>query len=902
MAKCNYWDVTQDIIISLRRWNSMRDNNDYLSRKVKDTSEYDGPSMNQVHDSFVELYSDLIHDLDPFLNRSSLTLISNWISKFLKGFWSFTSNCKDGHEIKDFADSCKERRNDLESVISLFISGKAPAFPGDYYIFEDQPRHLVDLQYYGNSFEALMIFIKEELNEITSYVQLAKAPGFYVYLHKIVFHLISSFDITEEEYEQNKVKIINLLNLALSLGQVYERMNPTTEVMEEYADTMVNMLTQESKEPSDDFWSLFNGVVNDINSPYSKNTLYVHDLKRAKNRFLKRGIRKYDFNDYYLSAKASTSEIIINGKRIKLNALYSSIVEYDPIKDDPQVKAFDNLIGYQSAYLEEYELPTYTLYKVRNVLSQMIRNPNKYKPRCIHVGCNSIQDRCKYLHREIAQFLNSIESCCMKQHFNGVKFLEKVTDPSYRELHQNNVFVSDFSNATDTLNQEFQCKVIEVLFNKTFADFWEFISKLPKSFVHPLDRHLEDYTQNTGQPQGLLGSFDAFSIAHIFLICMLMKRFNYTDVELSEVLAIVGDDSIISYPSRLENELVEGYTFYTYHSWLCDQVSLIKNESKTGKSFFDQNGVYPHEVLDFAKISIQDGVNVTPIPYGLASAYSCKPGFTDLQLYLWLNSKGITYKELFYKRILKSFYNKPDQLMAVSSVVSSGEVPFLVNFQDEELYRSIDSSIRGLSLYVFYLNQLEHTFLSSILSENRKKELDSQNFLNESLDSLEKDFYQFNSNFSDLIGILPSKHKYNIMLERNMQIAQDISDLFEISPDREGLSILLGVLINDDYHQLFSKAIDFHKQIEEAIKDDSQDIWQLFCYQDFSIFKDLSDPLKNFQVKSMNKVSSNCTIFMKSSALKAHKILEQSSYLRDCEIESMSNFLDTYFKIAEIQE
>lgn len=868
---------------------------------VSDTSLYDGPSKSQVYDSFRNLYADLISDLDPFLNRASLSLIDNWISKFLNGFWKQSKACISGIEVKDLAGRCKERRNDLQSVISSFISGKAPAFPGDFYVVTDNPMKLENLAYYPNSFTALLSYM-EELQEVMSFVELKNSPGFYVYLHKITFHLISSFDISEEGYEQNKEKIIILLNLALSIGQVYEHMNPTPEVMEEYGIALLNQLRQESKDPSNDFWSLFEEVAKDINAPLTSSNVYVHDIIRARRKFQKHGIPKYSYSDYYLTAKAATSTVTMNGKRIKLNALYSSIVEDDPIKDDPRVIAFDNLVGYQSGYIDRYDLPENIVVEERNVITQMIPNPGKFKPRGIHVGCNSIQDRCKYLHKISAEFLNTIESCCMKQHFNGVKFLKKVTQPSYRKEHRNNVFVSDFSNATDTLNQQFQCKVIEVFFNKTFADFWEFISTLPKTFRHPLDNSLEDYTQNTGQPQGLLNSFDAFSDAHIYLICMLMKRFNLTGIELSEVLAIVGDDSIVSYPSELELNEVEGYTFYTFHSWLCEQVSLIKNDSKTGKSFFDDQGSYSHEVLDFAKISIQDGVFVTPIPYGLASAYMSKPGFTDVQLYLWLSSKGVVYKELVYRRILKAFHNKPDQLMAVSSVMSSGEIPFLENFQDQQLYNSIDSSIRGVSLYTFYLNQLEHTFLSSILSENRKNELNGPSFLDKSLDSLEKDFYSFNTNLGNLIGELPENHKYNVMIAKNMQIAQDISDLLELGSDRESLSILLGVLITDEYHQLFMSALSFHDKINEAISSDDQNIWEMFCYQDFSIFKELSDPLKNFQVKSMKKVSSNVTIFMKSSALKTHSIIQQSSYLRDCYLDCVSNVIDTFLEVAKVHE
>lgn len=868
---------------------------------VTDTSLYDGPSKSQVYDSFCSLYSDLISDLDSFLNQASLSLISHWISKFLNGFWKQSKAMKTGSEVKEFADLCKARRNDLQSVLSSFISGKAPAFPGDFYVVADNPRKLESLSYYPNSFKALLSYM-EELNEVMSFVELKQSPGFYVYLHKIVFHLISSFEISEEEYEENKEKIIILLNLALSLGQVYEHMNPTPEVMEEYGQALLNQLRQESKDPSDDFWSLFEEVAKDINAPLTNSNRYVHDIIRARRKFRKRGIPQFSYSDYYLTAKAATSTVTRNGKRIKLNALYSSIIEDDPIKDDPRVSTFDNLIGYQSGYLNQYDLPDDIDMEEKLVITQMIPNPGKFKPRGIHVGCNAIQDRCKYLHKISAEFLNTIDSCCMKQHFNGVKFLKKVTSPSYRREHRNNVFVSDFSNATDTLNQQFQCKVIEVFFNKTFADFWEFISTLPKTFRHPLDNSLEDYIQNTGQPQGLLNSFDAFSDAHIYLICMLMKKFNLTDVELSEVLAIVGDDSIVSYPSELELNEVDGYTFYTFHSWLCREVSLIKNDSKTGKSFFDEQGSYSHEVLDFAKVSIQDGIFVTPIPYGLASAYANKPGFTDLQLYLWLSSKGIVYKELAYRRIFKAFYNKPDQLMAVSSVMSSGEIPFLDNFQDEQLFSSIDSTIRGVSLYTFYLNQLEHTFLSSILSENRKNELNSKNFLDKSLDSLEKDFYQFDINLGKLVNILPKNHKYNLMITKNMQIAQDISDLLEFGEDREDLSILLGVLINDEYYQLFSSALEFHNIIMNALQNDEQDIWHMFCYQDFSIFKELSDPLKNYQVKSMKKVSSNSTTFMKSSALKTHSIIQQSSYLRDCYLDCVSSFLDTFLQVAKIHE
>lgn len=874
----------------------------HQSRKMaNDTSNYDGPSKSQVYNSFTSLYNDLISDLGSFLKRANLSLINNWVSKFLNEFWRQSRSFRTGSEVKEFADLCKERRNDLQSVISSFISGKAPAFPGDFYVVTDHPIELGNLFYYPNNFNALLSYLKE-LQEIMSFTELKHRPGFYVYLHKITFHLISSFDITEEEYEQNKEKIIILLNLALSLGQVYEHMNPTPEVMEEYGLALLNQLRQESKDPSDEFWSLFNEVAEDINAPFTNKNRYVHDIKRAIQKFRKKGIPKFTYSDFYITAKAATCTVTINGKKIKLCAIYSSVVEDDPIKDDPRVKDYDILIGYDSGYLSQYELPPDIDTEEKLVITIMIPNPGKFKPRGIHEGCNSVQDRCKYLHRVLAEFLDMIESCCSKQHFNGVEFLKKVTKPSYRKEHRNNVFVSDFSNATDTLNQQFQCKVIEVLFNKTFAGFWEFVSTLPKTFRHPLDNSLEDYTQNTGQPQGLLASFDAFSAAHIYLICMLMKRFNLTDVELSEVLAIVGDDSIVSYPSELEFNEVEGYTFYTFHSWLCEQVSLIKNDSKTGKSFFDEQGSYSHEVLDFAKISIQDGLFVTPIPYGLASAYASKPGFTDIQLYLWLSSKGITYKELTYKRILKAFCNKPDQLMAVSSVMSSGEVPFLKNFQDLELFNSIDSTIRGVSLYTFYLNQLEHTFLSSVLSENKKGTLDSQNFLDKSLDSLEEDFYNFNLNLSEVVKILPENHKYSIMIKRNMQIAQDISDLLELGSDREGLSTLLGVLITDDYYQLFKYALSFHDQIVEALNEDSQDIWQMFCYQDFSIFKELSDPLKNFQVKSMKKVSSNSTIFMKSAAMKTHAIIQQSHCLQDCYNSCVSKFIDTFLQVAKAYE
>ena len=875
----------------------MKNNRNRSCKMVIDTSNYDGPSKSQVYDSFCELYTDLITDLDKYLSRVNLNLIFLWISKFLDAFWKQSRGCKDGHEVKDFADNCKQRRNDVLRVVSDCINGKAPAFPGDYYVVDKKAMHIVDLSYYPNSFLGTLCYM-EELQEVISSVELTSRPGFYVYLHKILFHLLASFDISEEDYEHEKEKVIQLLLLSVSLGQVYEHMNPTPEVMEEYGLDLLNQLRQESKEPSEDFWHLFQEVVKDINSPKTPKNRYVHDIIDAKKAFLHSDRNHYIISDYYLTAKASTSEITINGHRVKLNSLYSSVFEFDPILGQEAVERFDKLIGYQSGYLSEFDLPDQIKLILRVVITQMIYNPGKFKPRGIHVGCNSIQDRCKYLHRVFADFLNQIDSCCMKQHFDGVKFLKKVTTPSYRTEFQNNVFVSDFSNATDTLNQSFQCKVIECLFNKTYADFWEVISKLPKTFRHPQDHSYEDYIQMTGQPQGLLASFDSFSLAHIFLICMLMKLFNMGDVSLTDTLAIVGDDSVISYPSRHELNSELGVTFYECHSWLCREVSLIKNDSKTGKSFFDERGYYSHEVLDFAKISIQDGVFVTPIPYGLAAGYSVKPGFTDLQLIFWLNSKGLTYKQLAYRRVFKTFYNKPDQLMAVTSVLSSGELQFLKNFEDPELFNSIDSSIRGVSQYAFYLNQLEHTFLSSILSESRKECLNSENFLERSLASLEEDFYKFKDIFK-YIPILLQNHKYNIMITENMQLAINLQDILD-QGTTEDVALLLGVLMTEEYQSLFKHLLGIKEVIDNCLETDDQDIWMMFCYQDFSPFKELSDPLKNFQVKSMKKVSSSSTILLKSSARKVHQYLSQSSYLRSCQIECMSNFLDTYLKVADI--
>jgi hypothetical protein len=865
-----------------------------------DTSLYDGPSKSQVYNSFVELYSDLITDLGVSLKRAQISLISLWIGKFLDAFWKESRSCLNGQEVKDFADRCKQRRNDVLQVVSDCITGKAPAFPGDYYILDKQPRKLVDLSYYPNSFLGVINYM-EEINEIISCVQLSQRPGFYVYLHKILFHLISSFDITEEEYDNNKEKVVQILLLSVSLGQVYEHMNPTPEVMEEYGQDLLNQLREESSDPSDDFWSLFNEVVKDINSPKTKRNRYVHDIIDARRAFLESERNVYQTGDYYLTAKASTSEIKIDGKKVKLNALYSSILEYDPLKGDETVERFDKLIGYQSGYLSSFDLPDQIKLTLRVVITQMIPNPGKFKPRGIHVGCNSVQDRCKYLHRVFARFLNLIESCCMNQHFRGVEFLKKVTMPSYRIEFQNNVFVSDFSNATDTLNQEFQCRVIEVLFNKTYADFWRVISHLPKTFRHPQDNSYEDYIQNTGQPQGLLASFDAFSLAHIFLVCMLMKMYNMGNVSLSDTLAIVGDDSVISYPSRYELSPELGVTFYQSHSWLCKEVSLIKNESKTGKSFFNESGYYSHEVLDFAKISIQDGLFMTPMPYGLAAGYSKQPGFTDLQLFFWLNSKGLTYKQIVYKKVFNAFYTKPDQLMAVTSVLSSGELNFLKEFKDDQLSNSIDSSIRGVSMYTFYLNQLEHTFLSSILSENQKECLENENFLERSLATLEKDFYKFKDVYK-YIPFLPDNHKYNIMITENMQLADDLQFVLDQGDNFEEVSLLLGVLMSEEYQALFDYMIDIKRNIDNCLLDDKEEIWEYLCFQDFGPLKDLSDPLKNFQVKSMKKVSSRSTILLKASARKAHQLIGQSSYLRECQNSCMSNFIDNYLQLAGITE
>jgi len=865
----------------------------------KNITLYDGPSMSLVYDSFMDCIKDLINDLGLNPNQFQLKKIELYLSKFLKAFRDESESKISGSEVKEFADLCKARRSDLLDLVNDMTRGKAPAFPGDYYIISNDAHRLDDISYYPNSFKGVLNYLKD-VDYIMSYIKLKQSPGFYVYLHKMLFTIISSFNISEEFYDQNEEKIIQILLLPVSLGQVYERMNPTPDVMEVYAQELLEQLRNESKDPSQEFWDLFNQVALDIKSKKSSNNIYVHNIIDALYKTKRKVDFSYRNSDYYLTAKASTIAFKFDDEKNyhKVNSLFSSIIEVDNIKDIDEVRRFDNYIGYQSGYWEAFQIPENLSINQGIVITSMIPNPGKYKPRGIHIGMNSIQDRCKYLHRIWAYFLNLIDSCCMIKHIKGVEFLKRVSLPQYRQDNMNNIFVSDFSNATDTLNQEFQCKVIEVLFGEIFSDFWKVISKLPKKFRHPIDKQLEDYIQMTGQPQGLLGSFDAFSMAHIYLICMLMKKFHMEKIPLSETAVILGDDSVVSYPQDRESKGLYSTTFYEYHSWLCQEVSLIKNDSKTGKSFFDSTGDYSHKVLDFAKISIRDGVFITPIPYGLLSSYSKKRGFTDIQLTLWLNSKGLTYNKLLYSQILRAYNDYPYEMISVLSIVSSGEIGFLKEFKNEGIYSKIDRSISGLSLYSFYINQLKRTFLSSILSDSKKDKIDEgTSFIDKAFKALDEDFYNSNK-LTKLLPLVPCNHKYNIMLQENMQLAEDLQTVLS-SPNLEELSTNLAIMINEDYKPLFEYWITLNKEINKCIEEDDENIWQLFSYQDYSAFKDLSDPLKNFQIKSMTKESSNSTKLLKSSAKETFHIIKKSRVLSqdfiDCitpVIQELYSFLD----------
>lgn len=836
---------------------------------------YEGPSPEACCSSAEALINDLAIQAGIPVESKDITTATQCVQKFITTFFVEAKKKKDGMEVKQFADACKARCNDLLSLVNIIATG-------DYYLLPETINFvtsnngyrvtLKDLSYFPSRLKGILFYTPD--CGLMDYFTITQEPRFYIYLYKAVFSICSLLGNREVRDDD----AANQLFLTpVSFGRIFEKLNPTKEVMQLQADSTLEMLRQPSKAPSDKFWELFNTVKGDILNPRC-NLRYVKDFQRSLRKFT--AVSPFGDRDFYASLKASTSRIEMDGRFRKYPSFPASLFEYDILAGNPTVEAFDKLIQYPSdSYLTKQELEDLG-YNVITFGTEtiMIPNPNKFKGRCIHIGCNSIQDRCNWLHNHLQPFLINLHTDCMKRHQLGVDFLTSITKPESRHRLKNSIFVSDFSNATDTLNQEFQCACLAILFPEEVSNFWRIVSQLPKEFKMPVDDSHVHYIQETGQPQGYLGSFDAFSLAHHILMLMLMKASGNEHVNAEDFYRILGDDSIVSFPTEPDPD----YATYHIHSWLCEEASLIKNDSKTGKSFYKlEQDEYEDNILDFAKISVSRGRFMSPLPVGLSTSYGINPAITSISAIIWYNSHRVTFNTMMHLVLWRCYGRSSNKMRTYEyvialSIVFGGQIPYLQEFCDPELLAKIPLELVGLAHYLYGLCEIQRTFLAFFLSEGAKRDTLYNSY---SFESIWKGFLPEDQ--MDLWSAnVSSKHKYWRLLEKNMALGEDIQTLYDLGDPSLAQSV--GCLVTrSGLETQITKVVELINFVRQLQKDDEES-WMTFYDLQHEYYFSCASALEALQVKSFSKHSKDASSFLYSTVkLYRQEIATHLDYSRE---------------------
>lgn len=859
---------------------------DHKSSKycIGEPANYDGPDRGTCIQSYQTLIRDMALQAGINIPPKSQHVIDKAITQFVDAFHKTLTTFKSGSQVKDFADLCKQRKNELLSVANFLAINDYPKIANCLY-FEtgsnNQIVNLSDLNYFPNSLKSVFVWLKDE-GLLLDHVAIKYQPRFYIYLYKLLFEIVKVV-FSNSSNDQDPDAVVQLYLIPVSIGQLFERLNPTSDVMEEYAEDLLSVLQTPGRDPSEEFLQLFEEVKNDILSPRCK-LKYVSEFRKALKHFK---YRKFKTSDYYATLKASTSTIEIGGRSRRFPSIVSSLFESDELRGSLEIQRFDELIGYNSAYLSKDEQEEHNLIVSTNrVETKEIPNPSKYKPRGIHIGSNSLQDRCNWFHNQLQPFLISLPNDSMVLHQKGVDFLVEITSPKYRDENQNSIFVSDFSNATDTLNQQFQCLCLELLFPQEVVDFWRYVSQLPKEFYMPNSRIYKHYIQETGQPQGLLGSFDAFSLAHHILMLMLMKCSGLEDYDPLKFYRILGDDSVVSFPTVDSN-----HDLYQNHSWLCKECSLIKNDSKTAKSFYNNSTLdYPDEVLDFAKVSVSRGRFLTPLPVGLGAFYSEDPAVTKLSAILWYNYHKVTFKKLLHHVVFQCYGKNMKDFLIAESILTSGQIPYLASFKDEEISRIIDSTIQGVSIYSYGISELQNTFLGYFISEENKQ---AKMFTRLSFEQIWNGFFP-RSEMDEWSRWVSKDHKFWKLLEDSVELSEDIQTLYELGDPT--LAIAIGGLFRKDgLEESIHHTIHWINSVKEL--QGSEDLWQMFSHLSYeALFHSLTKEVGQYQVKSFSKASKDYSKFLYNAIKQARKSsyysLDLTQEIKSCQVELLTYIID----------
>ena len=775
---------------------------DSLSRQVLDDRakdkikglDFEGPTAGEAI-TCVRAYFDEreLLDVDPAFLRMIRHYCEIFVAKFYltgQGILSSTSRMK---QLDLFKKCDKTLQHLLESTKQIDEVDRDL-----YLVYGSNFSKVSDLKYLtkkwalclvGDEEEPFLIYNKDW--DCKCYSPLFKAMIMAINCERDLQKVVPCDQPVFEQLDQ-------VCNNILSVGRIYQLFNPSEKELDDAGESLKTLLESPDKGGEQSPYhevclaqvqELFNdcsiwieleakAALGDREARKILHSIkYCKEFARALRDINKAGFR-FSEEDYYLSNKSDPA------KNPKFRDLESSLLksgfEYDPFAGC----SFDQVTGYQSHYLSKeqaLELGTHEL----SCVTRMITNPSKCKGRGIHLSYNSIQDRCNLIHRVLQNFLDKLHCDCTTHQPRGVQFLVARTPRRLRQGKGYNLYASDFTNATDTLSQYVQELVLSYVFPQDIVEFWHCLATMEKEFSFHLKKR-KKYKQLSGQPQGFLGSFDAFALVHHVIMLCTMKASGLGDQEPTEFYRVLGDDSAISTIGNDKNcpqretlksknfEPMWGRSVLDNYFCLCLWSNFIVNFDKT-------TIVFSHDdvaLMDFSKVTVREGRIFSPVPVRLFYSTIGQNEATTIPGFLWNAEHQGWVNKPYLREKVTAVSKVPDWF--IDSLYFSGVIPCFKSLEIEDSLR--EEQILGRVALAYILASIQQNVCFSFLHDSVKEAFIRGN-------NSSRDFYKIfvtsspkaRKQFQELISTpeLDSEHKIFYALLKNKDIEECLHNLYQ---------------------------------------------------------------------------------------------------------------------------
>ena len=657
------------------------------------------------------------------------------LSKFVDKFYTIKSHLQREH-LSGFVEACKHRSDGLYQLMSKLS------------VIDEEVELII--QYGNNAIEAdnlkligtgnIFAVFEDDEREPLNVFTIEQNPKCYYHLYVAIIKLMQQANRMQQIDKPCFKAYLGLCEIIISASKIYTEFRSNPELIaDQEVESLRRMTSTHILDTSSEYMGLFDSVVKDIVSTRFPKK-YIQEMVRAIARNKQFTQSPFGDQDYYFSGRGTSSRIKGGTKRISLVA---SAYEIDPWLGNP----FDSYIGYESHYNKEAPEGYYDPGSKTVTINQ-----NKLKRRAIHITNNATQDRCNYVHRRLARILGSNRCDCTKNQDSGILFALQVTQPKRREVNgYPSVNCADIIGATDNLNQEFQLMCVKAILGPEVAQFWSDVTTAEKEFVHYKRGQYTKYKQTCGQPQGVLGSFDLFALAHHIIMLMVMKATGRENIDSVEFYRILGDDSIVNTVTNDQHELVRS-TYEGICQWLNWRIEQSKSHyvTHTDKS----------ALAEFAKVTVLNGEIVTPPPIRILSRIADRrTNYYSFTTVIWMMRRGFQLPGVL-DQLITEWYSTDEERSVVNTLIYGGIIP---QFRDLVTQKESELLNRAQVALCYLVTKIRGTFVECILGDKAREELLTNTFM------IEDAFSSIaGEDTEEILGmIIDSKHKLILAIDKN---------------------------------------------------------------------------------------------------------------------------------------